>query len=124
MSVDMGQVIVPAALCPESPPPTQPAASPTTPPRFAAFNQSRLVGADDLCAGSAAANSTCSGDSGGPLTCNGGLQVGVVSHGLFGEAAKEGAPGGCGSAGHLTTFASVAHFRPWIDGVLAEEGLL
>ncbi|PRW57207.1 chymotrypsin-1-like isoform X1 [Chlorella sorokiniana] len=90
---------------------------------FAAFNQSRLGGADNLCAGSSAANGTCSGDSGGPLLLDG-VQVGIVSHGLFGEAARDGAPGGCGSAGQLNAFASVAHFRPWIDGVLAAEGLL
>lgn len=92
--------------------------------RFAAFNQSSLVDASDLCVGSQGVNSTCSGDSGGPLLLPGGVQVGVTSHGLFGELAKEGSPGGCGSAGHLTTFASVAYLRPWIDETLAAEGLL
>lgn len=52
------------------------------------------------------------------------MQVGITSHGLFGEAAGPGGPGACGATGHLTAFASVAHFRPWIDSVLAEEGLL
>ena len=92
--------------------------------RFAAFNQSSLVDASDLCVGSTGANSTCSGDSGGPLLLPDGVQVGVTSHGLFGELAREGRPGGCGSAGQLTTFASVAHLRPWIDAALAAEGLL
>ena len=80
--------------------------------------------ASDLCVGSAGANSTCSGDSGGPLLLPGGVQVGVTSHGLFGELARDGRPGGCGSEGHLTTFASVADLRPWIDSTLAAEGLL
>lgn len=99
--------------------------SPHDRPRFAAFNQSRLGGADNLCAGSAVGNGTCSGDSGSPLLLPGsGVQLGVVSHGLFGAAARDGAPGACGAPGRLTAFASVAYFRPWIDSVLAEEGLL
>ena len=49
--------------------------------------------------------------------------MGVVSHGLYGRLASAGQPGGCGSENKLTAFASVAHFRGWIDGALAERGL-
>lgn len=93
---------------------------------FSLFNQTRLISDDggDLCAGSLSPNSTCSGDSGGPLLLPGGMQVGVASHGLYGEAAREGNIGGCGSPAHLTAFASVSHFRAWIDATLEAEGLL
>ena len=91
---------------------------------FAAYNQSTLLGMDgsELCAGSTGVNSTCSGDSGGPLFAPDGVQVGLTSHGLYGEVGLRVAS--CGSSGHPTIFTSVAHYRGWIEEQLAAEGLL
>jgi len=67
-----------------------------------------------ICAGSDAGGiSPCSGDSGGPLVCpdeNGEWYLaGIVSWGMI----------PCGQAHYPGVFASVAHFRDWLDEHIA-----
>ena len=49
------------------------------------------------------------------------LQVGIVSHGLYGEEASR--HGRCGDVGQMDAYASVGAFREWIDATIKAEGL-
>ena len=49
------------------------------------------------------------------------LQVGIVSHGLYGAAGMR--HGRCGDVGQMTAYASVGAFREWIDATVKAEGL-
>ena len=48
------------------------------------------------------------------------LQVGIVSHGLYGEEGVR--HGRCGGVGQMDAYASVGAFREWIDATIKAEG--